>query len=200
MFAKVVKTIQKTNAARNPRNIKTDYIKDAIADRMADRFLDIKRDFRKVLDFGAGSGHVIKFMDKETIPGVLIQFDSSSELLFRDEQIDYEVATERVVGDMEHIPFKENDFDAVVSCLALHWINDLPGILSQLQRVLKADGVFMGSIMGGDSLYELRTSLQLAETERCGGISPHISPMVRHQDMGSLLSRAGFTLTTGSLM
>jgi NADH dehydrogenase [ubiquinone] 1 alpha subcomplex assembly factor 5 len=196
MFNQVLKTLQKNNAARNPRNLKTNYLKDAIADRMADRFLDIKRDFKKVLDFGAGSGHMIKFVDKEMIPGKLIQYDSSSELLFRDST-KYEVETERWVGDMESLSFKENEFDAVVSCLALHWINDLPGVMSQLQRSLKPDGVFLGSLLGGDTLYELRTCLQLAETERLGGISPHVSPMVRHQDMGSLLSQSGFTLTTG---
>ena len=54
----------------------------------------------------------------------------------------------------------------------------------------------MGSILGGDTLYELRTAFQLAETERDGGVSPHISPMVQHQETGSLLSRADFTLTT----
>ena len=75
-------------------------------------------------------------------------------------------------------------------------MNDLPGTLIQAQKVLKPDGVFLGSILGGDTLFELRTAFQLAETERDGGISPHVSPMVQHQDIGSLLSRANFTLTT----
>ncbi|KAJ3261164.1 hypothetical protein HK103_006473 [Boothiomyces macroporosus] len=73
---------------------------------------------------------------------------------------------------------------------------DLPGTLVQINNSLKPDGVFIGAMLGGDTLYELRTSLQLAETERFGGISPHISPMVQHQDIGSLLSRSGFELTT----
>lgn len=50
--------------------------------------------------------------------------------------------------------------------------------------------------IGGDTLYELRTSLQLADVERRGGISPHISPMTNIRDIAGLLSRAGFTLTT----
>lgn len=32
-------------------------------------------------------------------------------------------------------------------------------------------------MLGGDSLFELRTALQLAELEREGGLSPRISPM-----------------------
>lgn len=38
----------------------------------------------------------------------------------------------------------------------------------QVHNCLKNDGCFMGSMFGGDTLYELRVSLQLAETEREG--------------------------------
>jgi NADH dehydrogenase [ubiquinone] 1 alpha subcomplex assembly factor 5 len=51
------------------------------------------------------------------------------------------------------------------------------GILVQIKEALRPDGVFIGAILGGDTLFELRTSLQLAEIEREGGISPHVSPM-----------------------
>lgn len=50
-------------------------------------------------------------------------------------------------------------------------------MLVQIKEALKPDGVFIGAILGGDTLFELRTSLQLAELEREGGISPHVSPM-----------------------
>lgn len=81
--------------------------------------------------------------------------------------------------------------------MSLHWVNDLPGTLIQIKNVLKPDGLFLGVMLGGETLYELRTSLQLAETEREGGISPHVSPMTNVRDVGALLSRAGLTLTTG---
>ena len=51
------------------------------------------------------------------------------------------------------------------------------GVLVQIKEALKPDGVFIGAVLGGDTLFELRTSLQLAEVEREGGISPHVSPM-----------------------
>lgn len=86
--------------------------------------------------------------------------------------------------------------DLVISSLALHWVNDLPGCFSSIIRSLRPDGVFMASIFGGETLYELRSSLQLAEMERKGGISPHISPFTQIRDIGSLLNRAGFTMLT----
>jgi NADH dehydrogenase [ubiquinone] 1 alpha subcomplex assembly factor 5 len=47
-----------------------------------------------------------------------------------------------------------------------------------------------------DTLFELRSSLLLAEQEREGGIGQHISPLTSMQDMGGLLTQSGFTLTT----
>lgn len=69
--------------------------------------------------------------------------------------------------------------DLVVSNLSLHWVNDLLGCFKAIHKSLKPDGVFLGSIFGGDTLYELRSSLQLAEIERKGGISPHVSPFTQ---------------------
>lgn len=66
-------------------------------------------------------------------------------------------------------------------------------------EITRPNGCFIGSIIGGDTLYELRTSLQLAEAERLNGISPHVSPMVRPHDMGGLLGSAGYSLLTADL-
>lgn len=104
---------------------------------------------------------------------------------------------------------------------SLHWINDLPGALTQvsdvtvcrsavyrrdhtwssvssaqIHQVLKPDGVFIGAMVGGETLYELRCSLQLAETEREGGFSPRVSPYTAVTDLGNLLGQAGFNMLT----
>lgn len=78
----------------------------------------------------------------------------------------------------------------------LHWVNDVPGTLTRIFRALKQDGVLLASLFGGDTLYELRSSLQLAEMERCGGISPHISPFTEISDVSNLLSKIGFNMLT----
>ncbi|XP_074006580.1 arginine-hydroxylase NDUFAF5, mitochondrial isoform X2 [Numenius arquata] len=80
--------------------------------------------------------------------------------------------------------------------LYLHWVNDLPRAFREIHQVLKPDGVFIGAMFGGDTLYELRCSLQLAELEREGGFSPHVSPFTAVSDLGHLLSRAGFNTLT----
>lgn len=144
--------------------------------------------------------------DKETIRskiGEYVMFDSSKELLERDIDLPFNSQFEgkiiRHVGDEEefsHECLKPGEYDAVVSNLSLHWINDLPKALANINKVLKPDGLFLGTIFGGDTLYELRTSLQLAELERRGGVTPRVSPLVRLDDIGTLLGRAGFSMLT----
>ncbi|XP_074845471.1 arginine-hydroxylase NDUFAF5, mitochondrial isoform X2 [Carettochelys insculpta] len=107
-----------------------------------------------------------------------------------------EIPTVSVVADEEFLPFRENTFNLVVSSLSLHWVNELPRAFREIHQVLKPDGVFIGAMFGGETLYELRCSLQLAELEREGGFSPHISPFTDVTDLGHLLGRAGFNTLT----
>ncbi|MEM8834093.1 MAG: methyltransferase domain-containing protein [Pseudomonadota bacterium] len=94
----------------------------------------------------------------------------------------------------EILPFEENSIDLVVSNLNLHRINDLPGMLIQINRSLKEDGLFIGSLFGGETLHELRDVLQETELEIYGGISPRIFPFADIRDVGSLLQRAKYNL------
>ena len=48
--------------------------------------------------------------------------------------------------------------------------------------------VMIACVFGGDTLMELRQALQLAESERSGGISPHVSPFTRVRDIGGLMT------------
>lgn len=102
----------------------------------------------------------------------------------------------RVVGSEESLPFPDNSFDAVLSSGSLHWVNDLPKALKEVHRVLKPDAPFICAMLGGDTLFELRCSFQVAEVERSGGITPHISPFVSSQDAVGLLGATGYNLTT----
>ncbi len=102
--------------------------------------------------------------------------------------------TDRLVGDAELLPFAPNTFDLAVSALALQDVNDLPGALAQIRRALKPDGLFLGCLVGGASLRELRAALAEAESEIAGGVSPRIAPFADLRDMGGLLQRAGFAL------
>ncbi len=94
------------------------------------------------------------------------------------------------------LPFDDSSVDLVTSSLGLHWVNDLPGVFREVHRVLRPEGAFLGAVFGGETLFELRSSLQLAELEREGGVGQHVSPFVEVQDLGNLLNRCGFKMLT----
>lgn len=98
------------------------------------------------------------------------------------------------VGFEEILPLKPESVDLIVSPLSLHWLNDLPGALVQIRKSLKPDGLFLGALMGEDSLGELRNALLQADSEISQGVSPRVAPFPRLKDMGALLQRAGFAL------
>lgn len=129
----------------------------------------------------------------------LLAADSSESLLYRDADLPFNndiAITRQVLNDEETIPYEANSFDLVLSSMSLHWINDLPGVLAQINNILKPDCPFMGAMLGGDTLFELRTSLQLAEQDRRGGISPRVSPLADTRDIGGLMQKAGFKMLT----
>jgi SAM-dependent methyltransferase len=98
------------------------------------------------------------------------------------------------LADPEALPLPAQGFDLAVSLLALQHVNDLPGTLAQLRRALRPDGLFIGCLLGGRTLTELRQAFGEAESEVEGGISPRVAPFAEVREMGGLLQRAGFAL------
>ncbi|XP_055380823.1 arginine-hydroxylase NDUFAF5, mitochondrial [Condylostylus longicornis] len=194
IFDRNVKKLQKERAAASPDVNLYDYLKEEVGFRLSDRIFDIKREFEKAVDLGCSRGYLSKHILAETVKQ-LILCDTSSKMLEQAESTPGLKIT-KLEMDEEKLDFEENSIDIIMSNLSLHWVNDLPGCFSKVLRCLKPDGVFMASLFGGDTLYELRSSLQLAELERKGGIAPHISPFTQIRDVGGLLNQAGFTMLT----
>ncbi|CUS12863.1 unnamed protein product [Tuber aestivum] len=201
VFNRQTKRLQRSRSAQNPTASRaTDYLKSEISLRLIDRVQDIQRPLPHILDLGAGACHIARLLPLGISSRLekLTCVDMSRELLYRDAELEFNdnLPIERVVADEEAPPFAEDTFDAVVSSLSMHWINDLPYTLSRINRILKPDAPFVAAMLGGDTLFELRTSLQLVELERRGGVSPRVSPLADVRDVGGLMQRAGFKLLT----
>jgi len=94
----------------------------------------------------------------------------------------------------ENLALAPESLDLVVSALAFQFVNDLPGVLAQIRRALRPDGLLLAAMAGGDTLTELRQSFAAAEAECEGGVSPRVAPFADLRDVGALLQRAGFAL------
>jgi SAM-dependent methyltransferase len=94
----------------------------------------------------------------------------------------------------EILALAPESLDLVISALAFQFVNDLPGVLAQIRRALRPDGLLLAAMIGGDTLSELRQSFAAAEAECEGGVSPRVAPFADLRDVGALLQRAGFAL------
>ncbi|XP_027197206.2 arginine-hydroxylase NDUFAF5, mitochondrial [Dermatophagoides pteronyssinus] len=165
-----------------------------IAFRVADRIFDIKRRFPFIVDLGTYKGLLGSHLTTETVDCILHCSSSFNSLKSIKQRDDIEI--QKLFINEEDFILQENSADMIISSLDLHWINDLPQLFSNVFYSLKQDGVFIGSMFGGQTLFELRCSLQMAEIEREGGFGLHISPLITAQDIGSLLNRSGYTMLT----
>lgn len=167
-----------------------DFLVREVAERLADRLSDVTHRFPVALDLGCHTGEVADTLNGRGGVETLVQCDLSPRMAARARANGHPT----LAADEEWLPFADASFDLVVSCLSLHWVNDLPGTLVQIRRVLKPDGLFLGAMLGGDTLAELRQSLGEAEIAEEGGFSPRVSPFADVRDLGGLLQRAGFAL------
>jgi len=158
-----------------------------VATEIAERIEAILREFPLALDLGAFNGVLGRRVGALPSVGEMIYAESAPALASLCPR-------PAVVCDEDLLPFRDGSLSLVVSGLALHRVNDLPGALIQIRRALHPDGLFLGAALGGRSLQELRQSLLEAEAEEEGGASPRIAPFADVRDYGGLLQRAGFAL------
>ena len=162
-----------------------DFLLRRAVDDLDDRLAAVLRPFALALDVGTPTPAAVERLRGTGRAATVLRLAPHAEAA---------PAGLTAVGDEEALPFAGERFDLVVSLLALHAANDLPGALIQIRRALKPDGLFIGCLLGGDTLTELRQAFAQAESELEGGASPRVAPFADLRDLGGLLQRAGFAL------
>ena len=162
------------------------FLIDRVAEEFSDRLAAVLRRFDRAVDLGTPTPAV-----RAALAGSEAIGDMAAVAPGFEEK---DPAPLRIVADIETLPFAAASLDLVVSALALQTVDDLPGVLIQVRRALKPDGLFLAALLGGDTLCELRESFAVAESEIAGGVSPRVAPFADLRDMGALLQRAGFAL------
>lgn len=164
------------------------FLRDRAIEDLLHSLSGINRHFDVALEIGARDGTFRRELAGSPAAGkigVLIEGDLSEA--FAGSQ-------PRLVMDEEQLPFGDDSLNLVVSTLALHAANDLPGVLVQIRRALKPDGLFVASLFGGETLKELRGCLMEAELEVRGGYGPRVAPFAEGPDLIDLLRRTGFNM------
>ena len=172
IFDSALKSRQKAWSFANENSDYYDYLRKEAAERICDRIDDISRSFPLALEIGSHRGHIYNIINsRENIRGEkggvggiekLIQCDSYlHEIPISNDTTSKLVQTEYHQIDEEKLQFDKNSFDIILSSLSLHWVNDLPSTLNQIKSILKPDGVFIGAMLGGTTLQELKYCLYL---------------------------------------
>lgn len=153
------------------------FIRDAMLDGIAERLASVKRGFADVLDLGSFDGAFAE--------------PSGAKVARLDPGQAFARRSQGVQGDEDRLPFADQSFDLVVSAGVLDQVNDLPGALTLIRRVLRPDGLFLGAMAGANSLATLRGAIRSAEDERPVA---RFHPRIDVRSAGDLLMRAGFAL------
>jgi SAM-dependent methyltransferase len=148
------------------------FLLDRVAEDFGDRLLAVMRNFADVADV-ATPGEILRGPVAE-------RFNSVTRI--------------DLASDNENLALAAESLDLAVSALAFQFVNDLPGVLAQIRRALRPDGLLLAAMIGGETLTELRQSFAAAEAECEGGVSPRVAPLADLRDIGGLLQRAGFAL------
>jgi SAM-dependent methyltransferase len=149
------------------------FLRDRIAADMAERLNAVLRGFTSAAEVGTPGDQV-----RLTLAG---RIDRIARIDLPDRE-------------SEPLSLQAESLDLVVSALALQFVNDLPGVLAQIRRALRPDGLLLAAMLGGDTLTELRQCFAAAEAGLEGGVSPRVAPFADLRDVGALLQRAGLAL------
>lgn len=165
----------------------SDFLHTESANRLINQFETIiKKRFDRTLNISARTGYISQELLEKKITKQVFETEVTSAFYPYSQNDGF-----KILADEEFLPFKNESFDLVISNLGMHWVNDLPGCLIQIKRILKKGGFFCANLLGGKTLQELRHSLIMADEMR-GEVSPRVSPFLDVKDGAALLQRTGF--------
>jgi ubiquinone/menaquinone biosynthesis C-methylase UbiE/uncharacterized protein YbaR (Trm112 family) len=97
----------------------------------------------KILDIGAGCCWTTRMITKKGADAVALDISpakyaglGAADVYFKKDRIYFE----RILGDMNNLPFREKSFDFVISCASLHHSSSLKKTYQEIYRVLKGNG------------------------------------------------------------
>lgn len=182
LFDSTLRRVRRDRAARTAER-EINPLLARMAQDLGERLDLVSRRFERALDLGCGPGLLTAALRERGIE--VVPADAGAAFAHR---------AGGVQCDEDALPFASAYFDLVVSAGVLDSVNDLPGSLVQIRRVLRPDGLFLAAFCGAGSLPGLKRAMQAADEASGGGASAHVHPQIDVRTAGDLLGRAGFAL------
>ena len=163
-----------------PHFAEHDFLYRAMLDELLDRLADVQRDLPEVLTIGCPDGSARAALEAK-----------GKKVVCTDPGFAAARAQDGVQAEEDALPFADDSFDLIIACGTLDSVNDLPGALILMRRILRPDGLLLAAFTGAGTLPRLRAALMAGEGDRP---AQHIHPQVDVRAAGDLLSRAGFAM------
>lgn len=181
IFDRRLRALRRDRAA--PVFAENAFLREAMIEGLLDRLDLVTRPIATALDLGCADG---------TLTGALRA--RGIAVTPADAGARFAEAAGGVQCEEDRLPFAPESFDLVVSAGVLDTVNDLPGALVQIRRILKPDGLFLAAFLGAGSLATLRDVVRAADAAAEGGMTQRFHPQIDVPAAGDLLVRAGFAL------
>ncbi|MEO8133561.1 MAG: malonyl-ACP O-methyltransferase BioC [Betaproteobacteria bacterium] len=175
-----------------------------VARRMLERLDYVRLDPALVIDAGCGVGHALPGLRGRFPAARLLAVDFALPMLLRaraaanaEQRIHVpdwlrrllpaagEHRQHALAADFGRLPLRDASVDCIWSNLALHWHDDPASLFAEWHRVIKTGGLVQFSLLGPDTLRELRSACA-----HLPGVRVH--PFIDMHDIGDMLVHAGF--------
>ena len=165
-------------------------LQPTVGNTLLQRLAGIRLQPQTILDLGCGTGQASLRLQSTYPTAQIIAFDKAAAMLKQGQYKAPSVHNARLHwlnGEAESLPFRNHSIDLVYSNLMLHWSNDFAGTLSEIKRILKPNGLLLFTLVGTDTLKELRSCWAQADNR------PHVHVFPDLHDIGDILTQVNFS-------
>jgi len=156
-------------------------------ERMAERLDYVKIAPQRVADIGCATGDGIRELQRRYPSAQPLAIDFALPMLAEVLQQSHTAAPHLLNADVRALPLAANSLDLIWSNLMLHWLDEPLPALRELYRTLNVGGLLMFSILGPDTLKELRSAFAEA------GVKAPLRSFYGMRNIGDMLVACGFS-------
>lgn len=145
--------------------------------------LPSEKTFSRSLSLFAASDYLTQQLEKQKIKNIT--------RLERPTWIGNKPKPNKTIID-DKLNLQTEHYDLIVAPLTLHFCQNLNFVFQQLNLALKKNGLFVATLLGSETLTELKQALTQAESEICNGATARIDPLPNIMECGELLQQTQF--------
>jgi NADH dehydrogenase [ubiquinone] 1 alpha subcomplex assembly factor 5 len=153
-----------------------------MADELCDRLSVVQRNFDRALIIGHCQQRIKSALEA-------LEIDCWHCMSHQDGQY----LAKTIITDEDRLSVADCSFDLIIACGTLDSVNDVPGALILIRKLLRPNGLFLGSMLGGGSLPILKQCFFGAQIEG-RPTAQRFHPQIDVRAAGDLLTRAGFAM------